>query len=117
MTLKFAPFGWAGLDRRACAERILPAEVVSRAASYLVTDLGSDRPELAVLAVGRSDNLRSVELELELPATTYSALELEAARQSVTLEELLEHATVYYIADVESGRATERNLRSVEGES
>jgi hypothetical protein len=116
MTLNFAPFGFAGLDRRACEEGVTPAEVVSRAASYLVADLGCGRPELEVLAVERSDSLRSVELELELTATTYSALELEAARQRVTFEELLEHATVYYIADVESGRATERLLRWVKGE-
>jgi hypothetical protein len=117
LTLKFAPFGWAGLDRAVCEQGVTPAELVSRAAAYLVSDLGSGRPELEVLAVEGSDNLRPVEVEVDLPATTYRAIELEAARQSVTLEELLEHAKVSYIADVESGRATERILRSVEGES
>jgi hypothetical protein len=116
VTLKFAPFGWAGLDRAVCEEGVTPAELVSRAAAYLVSDLGSGRPELEVLAVEGSDSFRSVDLELELPATTYRAIELEAARQNVTPEELLEHATVYYLADLGSGRATERILRSVEGE-
>ena len=91
--------------------------VISRAASYLAADLGSGRPELKALSVEHSDSSRSVDLELQLAADAGSALELEAKRQNVTFEELLEFATVYYIADMESGLAAERILRRAEEEA
>lgn len=55
-------------------------------------------------------------MELQLAEDASSALELEAKRQSMTFEELLEFATVYYIADMESGLAAERILRRAEEE-
>jgi hypothetical protein len=85
--------------------------VVSHAASYLAADLESGRPELKALSVEHSGVSRSLELELELSASACSALEAEAKRQAITLEELLEFATMYYLADTESGAAAERILR------
>jgi len=40
----------------------------------------------------------------------YSLLRAEAERQGVTVEELLAHAALYYLADVDSGRAAHRVL-------
>ena len=40
----------------------------------------------------------------------WSALVAEAARQNVTPEELVVHATMYYLSDLDSGRAAARVL-------
>jgi hypothetical protein len=114
MKLTFTSFGLAALERHARREAITAPVIVSRAASYLAADLGSGRPELQALSVEHSDSSRSVDLELQLAADASRALELEAKRQSITFEELLEFATVYYIAEMESGLAAERILRRAE---
>lgn len=91
--------------------------LVSRAASHFAADLESGRPELKVLSVKHWDGSHSIELEVDLATSVRSALELEGERQGITLEELLEYATVYYLADIESGLAAERILRRAEEES
>ena len=40
----------------------------------------------------------------------YDLLKAEARRQGVSVEELLAHAALYYLADVDSGRAAHRVL-------
>jgi|Tabmets5t2r1_1033131.scaffolds.fasta_scaffold25589_2 hypothetical protein len=105
------------LERYARSAGITVALVVSRAASYLAADLESGRPELKALSVDQSDPCHPVELELNLEVDAVSALESEAVHQDVTLEELLEFAAVYYIADMESGLAAECILRRVEENS
>ena len=90
--------------------------VISRAALYLAADLASGRPEIKALSLQQRDSSCSVDMELQLAEDASSALELEAKRQSMTFEELLEFATVYYIADMESGLAAERILRRAEEE-
>jgi hypothetical protein len=46
----------------------------------------------------------------------WSALVAEAARQDVSPEELVAHATMYYLSDVDSGRAAARVLEGGDGE-
>ena len=114
--LTFTPFGLAALERHARSVGITVPVVISRAASYLAADLGSGRPELKALSVQHSDASRPVELELDLEVNARIALELEAEHQDITLEELLEFAAVYYIADMESGLTAERILQRPEEE-
>jgi hypothetical protein len=114
--LTFTPFGMTALERYARSAGITVAVVISRAASYLAADLESGRPELKALSVEHSRASHPVELELDLEVDASIALELEAGRRQVTVEELLEFAAVYYIADMESGLAAERILKGM-GES
>jgi hypothetical protein len=51
-----------------------------------------------------------VEIEVEVDEETWSALGKEAARQGVSAERLLEHAMLYYAAEIDAGRLTERIL-------
>ena len=106
----------AALERHARREAITAPVVISRAALYLAADLASGRPEIKALSLQQRDSSCSVDMELQLAEDASSALELEAKRQSITFEELLEFATVYYIADMESGLAAERILRRAEEE-
>ena len=48
---------------------------------------------------------------LEFDGFGLSSLREEAARQGVTLDELLVHAAMYYLADCESGRIGHRVLK------
>jgi hypothetical protein len=117
LRLTFTPFGRTALEHYARSAGITMAVMVSRAASYLAADLESGRPELKALSLDHSDESHPVELELDLEDDTASALESEAARQHVTLEEMLEFAAVYYVADMESGLAAERILKRMEQNS
>jgi hypothetical protein len=49
---------------------------------------------------------------LELEDFGYEALVDEARRQDVPIEELLAHAVMYYLADLDSGRIAARVLRA-----
>jgi hypothetical protein len=114
VNLTFTPFGLTALEHYARSEGMTMAVVVSHAAAYLAADLESGRPELKALSVEHPGVPRSVELELDLSPSACGALESEAKRQGIPWEELLEFATVYYLADIESGAAAERILRRSE---
>lgn len=51
-----------------------------------------------------------VEVELEIEDSLWREVRLEAARQHVSVTQLLEHAALYYAAELDAGRLTERIL-------
>jgi hypothetical protein len=53
---------------------------------------------------------------LEFDQFGWASLSQEAERQGVSREELLKHAAMYYLADLDSGRVAARILRGVERE-
>jgi hypothetical protein len=61
-----------------------------------------------LLRQGRPEE--EVEVELEIDDSFWGRLELEAERQHVTVTQLLEHAALYYAAELDAGRLTERIL-------
>ncbi|MEA2468489.1 MAG: hypothetical protein QOJ57_2615 [Thermoleophilaceae bacterium] len=52
-------------------------------------------------------------ITIEFDEFGWQSLSAEATRQGVTLEELLVHAAMYYLADLDSGRVAARVFRSV----
>lgn len=52
-----------------------------------------------------------VEFKLDIDDALWSSLGREAARQNVTVEQLLEHASMYYAAQMDSGWTGERPRR------
>lgn len=58
----------------------------------------------------RDRNAKRIELELSLEDSLWISLEGEAERQGVTISELLEHAALYYAAELDAGRVAERLL-------
>lgn len=54
-----------------------------------------------------------VELELNVDDLIWIALEAEAYEQEVAIDRLLEHATLYFAAEMDAGRATERILEEL----
>lgn len=51
-----------------------------------------------------------VEVELEIEDSLWREMRLEATRQRVSVTQLLEHAALYYAAELDAGRLTERIL-------
>src|ERR1700760_2426480 len=51
-----------------------------------------------------------VEVELDIEDSLWRDVRLEAARQHVSVTQLLEHAALYYAAELDAGRLTERIL-------
>ena len=51
-------------------------------------------------------------VEVKLGAFALAELQAEAEREGVTVEELLAHAAMYYLADADSGRISRRFPRT-----
>jgi hypothetical protein len=51
-----------------------------------------------------------VEVELEIEDALWREMRAEASRQRVSVTQLLEHAALYYAAELDAGRLTERIL-------
>jgi hypothetical protein len=51
-----------------------------------------------------------VELELSIEDSLWASLEQEAKSQSISVRQMLEHAVLYFAAEVNAGRLTERIL-------
>jgi hypothetical protein len=54
-----------------------------------------------------------IEFELSIDSSLWRALKEEAKRQSVSVPQLLEHAALYYAAELDAGRVTERILEDL----
>ena len=54
-----------------------------------------------------------VELDLSIEDSLWIALEAVAREQDVAIDRLLEHAMLYFAAEVDAGRATERILEDL----
>jgi hypothetical protein len=90
-----------------------PASVV-RAIRVYLNDKGAGEPGWAY-----PDPLRGrrpaeeVEMELSVDEDLWLALEREAADQGVTPQQLLEHAVLYFAAEIDAGRVTQRILEDL----
>lgn len=56
---------------------------------------------------------RGVELELEVDEALLRKLEAEAKRQGVSVSQIAAHAALYYAAELDAGRLTERVLEGL----
>lgn len=61
-----------------------------------------------LLREGRPEE--ELELELEIEDALWREVRMEASRQRVSVTQLLEHAALYYAAELDAGRLTERIL-------
>jgi hypothetical protein len=55
-----------------------------------------------------------VEVHLDIDPELWQALSQEAMGQDVSAQQLLEHAVLYFAADDDAGRVTERILEDLE---
>jgi hypothetical protein len=106
VVLELSEFGRGLLEEQARREHEAVAAVVREAAIYYAADLPLARPAATPPPI-QSDGagpLSRLELEFDLAPETWSTLETVSERRAVSLERVLIHAVLYYVADIESGR-------------
>jgi hypothetical protein len=57
-----------------------------------------------------SETRGDIEVDLEVASDLWRKFEQEAVRQGVSIEQLVEHATFYFAAELDAGRVTQRIL-------
>jgi hypothetical protein len=84
-------------------------DLLALAARYYLDDAGSGRAARSLPNRLRPAGERGGDgYELELPASQWAGLESEAHAEGVDLGTLLEHAVLYLVADLNSGRVAAR---------
>lgn len=87
------------------------ADDVLRAVRFYLNDKSSGRAGWAYPALLREQHPREeIEFELSIDSALWRTLKVEAKRQDVSVAQLLEHAALYYAAELDAGRVTERIL-------
>jgi hypothetical protein len=113
LALSLDQFGASALEEHAERYSVSPPELASRPLLPLrpwVRSGGAAVPRLPTGAV-RKPVLR---LTVDLDQDSWQELADEATRQHVSLEVLLEHAVMYFLGDLDSGRV-ERSMLGDEG--
>jgi hypothetical protein len=79
--------------------------VLGAAARYYLADRDSGRVAWRVPRFARRDDPEVGETDVDIDEDTMKALEEEARRQGIAPGRLVEHAFLYFVADLDSGRA------------
>ena len=85
-----------------------PDAVIRAAARYYLADRDCGRIAWRVPRFTRFGESNVAETEVELDDDTMEALEEEARRQGIPSGRLAEHALLYFVADLDGGRAAPR---------
>jgi hypothetical protein len=109
LLLSLEEFGASTLEAEAERFLVSPAELGGYAVRYYLSDRNSKRMAWKVPPL-LQDTSRQQALELELDADTWRELDEEAERQEVSVERLLTHAIIYFLADLDAGRVERRML-------
>jgi hypothetical protein len=105
LVLPLDEFGQTSLGSQARALGAPPPGIVRQAALHFLAGRGRGRIARKVPQFARDHGrAAAIELTLELEEADWLALEDEAERQEVSLEQLLVHATLLLLADLDSGR-------------
>jgi hypothetical protein len=111
LTLSLEEFGASTLDAEAERYSVSPVRLARHAVRYYLSDRDSGRMALRVPGLSQAGTRQpALELTLDLDADSWNELDHEAERQEVSLERLLEHAIVYFLADLDAGRVERRML-------
>jgi hypothetical protein len=109
ISITFDEFGWSVLEGEARADGLELDRLVSLACAYYKSELATERTATLVPRFDQSAAERETRLlELELDAQSLRLLEQEAEDQELELERLIEHAAIFYLADLDAGRVAER---------
>jgi hypothetical protein len=110
--LSLEEFGASTLEAEAQRYSVNPADLGRQAARYFLSDLDSGRMALRVPPFAREGGggKAAYQLSVDLDTASWGGLEAEAERQGVSVDTLLEHAIMYFLADLDSGRVERRIL-------
>jgi len=108
VTLHLEEFSQEALRDYAEQHRDSPGAVIRLAALYWLSDRESGRPAWRVPRFQRDAVVVGEAVRVGLDDDTWQALEDEAVRQGVDAELVAEHAVLYFLADLDSGRVASR---------
>lgn len=110
VVLNMNEFGRHALDTFVQERSGSPSAAARTASLYYLADRDSERPAWTVprFPPGSRQQDGDGATRITLDDGTWEAVVEEAGRQSVTAEELLAHAIVYFLADLDSGRVAAR---------
>jgi hypothetical protein len=114
VTLHLDEFGHRALARFARGPGETEDTFVRTAALYYLSERDSGRPSWRVPRFSTEQAVPAHQVQLD--DDTWSALEVEAARQGVTPDTLAVHALMFFLADLDSGRIGGRIELSLEDE-
>jgi hypothetical protein len=115
LTLRLSAFSVETL----AGEQQSPGQVqagLEQAVRLYLGDRSLGQPGWAYPGFLREREAGEVELEMVADDDLLQALEEEAERQDVTVSELVEHAVLYYSAELSAGRFTQRILDELESD-
>jgi hypothetical protein len=116
LRLELDDFGKEALEARVRSGSTRAA-VIRTAARYYLADRGSGRVAWRPpLFARRGDPAARAVTDVELDEDTMEALEEEARRHGMAADRLAEHALLYFLADLDSGRAAARLGDALESE-
>ncbi len=110
VVLNLDEFGRHALESFVRERRRSRSVAVRTASLYYLADREADRPTWPVPRLARAGGRRgdTVTVRIKLDASTWEVVTAEAERQEVTAETLVEHAILYFLADLDSGRIADR---------
>ena len=112
LTLRLAPFEYQALERYGSSQGVPAVRVIHTAIVYYLRERSSDRPASHMPPLRREEPDGVAEVEVGVEEKVWRALAEEAVAQGVDPEELARHALLFFLADVDSGRAAAK-LESV----
>jgi hypothetical protein len=111
LTLSLEEFGASTLVGKAERYSVSTTRLAQQAVRYYLSDRDSGRMALRVPRLSQERARQpALELTLDLDADSWNELKQEAERQEVSVERLLEHAIIYFLADLDAGRVERRVL-------
>ena len=87
------------------------ASLIQQAVRHWLEVRGSQRLSVRAPRFGQSGSVTPTRVRVRLAGSEWEALERSAADQGVTLERLLVHVVVLFLADLDSGRLAVRVAR------
>ncbi len=111
LTLRLDQFGWQAIGAAARGQDESVESLITDACAYFAAEVEVGRVATRLPRFrDRDGDGEPRELELHLPATVWQVLEQEADGQGAELPRIVEHASLLYLADLDSGRAVRRIL-------
>jgi hypothetical protein len=110
VTVAIDDFSLASLEDASRAGETTPGALLALAIRYYLAERDSGRPGWPCSPLEDEAGSEASAVELDVDRVTWEAFSLEADRQGVSTDLLLQHAALFYLADRDSGRLTQKIL-------
>jgi predicted DNA-binding ribbon-helix-helix protein len=120
LELALTDFSRSSLEEMARRQGVSVSTLLARATLYYLVERESDRQAARVPRLPREPSVEKkdgvLRVTIELRAAAWRDLDRATESEGLSVERLLEHAALLFLADLESGRVAARLLESAEAE-